>query len=154
MAINQGEINILLGQAASVPNTDRVFFVEPGNMMTALHWFKRITGVELSLPQLTQRKAEGGFFFYTHQDNVNGVAVNVTIRGGSSSPVSTTREVYTYTHDYQPLSNTESQSVLPGVPTLELTNPQAMAEVPKFLTLNGRVEFKFTNRTQVEIVRN
>lgn len=150
MPIQQGEINVLLNQSVPSGSSDRVFFIEPANLVTATQWFQRITGVRLSLQQLTGRTAAGGFFFYTHNDRIGPNAVNVTIRGGSSSSVSTTREVYTFTSDYRSLSEFSSTSTVPGVATLELTNPRAFDEVPAFAKLDGRVEFKFTQRSQTE----
>jgi hypothetical protein len=114
--------------------------------MTALTYFRRITGTNISIQELSARRAEGGFFFVTRSHVIAGTTVNVTLRGGSSSAVTVNREVYGYRRNFQPLFEVHSQSVLPGVPTLDITNPNVLAAVL------GRVEF--TNRTMIEIARN
>ena len=146
MAIDQDQINLLLDVAEPSDSSDRVFFIEKGNMMTAINYFKKITGEALSLQQLTSRKASGGFYLYTHKGRIGQKDVNVTVRGGSSSSVTSVRDVYIFTKDYQLLGHHSAETTTPGVPTLDITNPGALGQVPRIVTCEGRVEFKFTTR--------
>lgn len=53
MPINEQVINNLLDNATPSSSSNRVYFVEPGNMMTAMSYFKRITGQQLGLDALS-----------------------------------------------------------------------------------------------------
>lgn len=143
MPINQMQINRLLDIASPSTQSDRVFMVEKGNMMTAIQWFAKITGQRLSLTDLTSLKASGGFFIHTHNGTVDGKPVNVNLRGGSSSSITTEKLVMLMTKDYRYLGDVESSSTTPGCPTIDITNPQNLAEVPRVITCNGRIEIKF-----------
>lgn len=142
MPINQDQINLLLDRSNLSTESNRVFIFEKGNMMTAIQWFTRITGQRLSLGDINRRRADGGFFIHTYQ----GVAedINVNLRGGSSSSITTNSLTVLMTHDYRFLDQIESSSVTAGCPTIDITNPQNLGQVPRVLNCEGRIEIKFT----------
>lgn len=152
MPIDQDQINRLLDISTESTQSDRVFMIEGGNMATAIDWFKRITGQQLSLFDLTRAKASGdtrakqsgGFFIHTYQGTVNGQQVNVNLRGGSSSSIVTERLVTLMTRDFRYLGEAEYSTTTPGCPTIDITNPGALGAVPRIVNCKGRVEFKFT----------
>lgn len=163
MPIDQAQITLMLAECVDANNVGRkVYFCERGNLMTAMNYYRKITGQKFDLgiplapggqvPQGPARTAtfssQAGpvksFKFNTFSENVAGTNVSVTLRGGSSSPVQTERYVLTagnangqtfYTHD------------LPGVPTMEFQNASALTAVLAFQGLGDRiVEVKFTTR--------
>lgn len=144
MPINQNEISNLLSRASPSSQSDRVFMVEGGNMMTAIDWFRRITGQALSLADLSRNKATGGFFIHTYNGTVNGAPVNVNLRGGSSSTITTEKHVLLMTQGHQYLGEIDSSSTTAGCPTLDITNPQNLTLVPSVAHCQGRIEIKFT----------
>lgn len=144
MAIDQGAINNLLDTCNPSDQSDRVLMCENANMMTALNWFTKITGQRLSLAQLTGNKAAGGFYLHTHADTVGGNAVNVNLRGGSSSTITTEYVHDIMTKDHQYLGTVEKTSKTPGCPTIDITNPQHLGQAPRVVNCNGRIEIKFT----------
>ena len=150
MAIDQDQINRLLDVTSRSDSSDRVFFVDDGNLMTAITWFGRITGTQLSREDLHGRKATGGFFLHTHNDAIGGTAVNVTLRGGSSSSITTDRKVHIFTQDHQLLEEIDTSDTTPGCPTIDITNPGALGRVPRVVTCDGRIEIKFTTRFAYE----
>lgn len=152
MPINEQVINNLLDNATPSNSSDRVYFVEPGNMMTAMSYFKRITGQQLGLDALSQ-KASGGFFVHTYNGMINGQQVNVNLRGGSTSDVTYTRLVHVLSVSHQLVDAEETSQVAHGVPTIDITNPGALNGVPRLQNAQGRVEFKFTNRFSYEATR-
>lgn len=144
MPINQDAVNSLIDNSIPSETSNRVYFVEPANLMTAIDFFKRITGQ--GVPSLTSMNvAAGGFFFHTHSENIDGSRVNVTLRGGSSSIVPISRTLCTPSGDERSTYN------LPGCTTLDITNPEALSNVPRFSGNATRVEFKFTQREEVVI---
>lgn len=150
MPINELAINSLLDMAVKSDSSDRVYFVEGGNLMTAIEFFTRITGQRLTRTDLSMR-ASGGFFVRTYQDAV--LPINVMVRGGSSSDVSYTRMVHILSHDHQLVDASESSQVAHGVPTLDITSPGSLLAVPRIVNAVGRVEFKFTTRFQYETTK-
>ncbi|MCB1955300.1 MAG: hypothetical protein KDG55_06465 [Rhodocyclaceae bacterium] len=144
MAIDQDQINLLLDSAQTSAQSNRVFMVERGNMMTAILWFNRITGQRLSLTDLSRNKAAGGFFVHTYTGSVDGKPVNVNLRGGSSSTITTERHTTILSKDYRLLGEIESSSTTAGCPTIDITNPQSLGKVPRVLHCEGRIEVKFT----------
>ncbi|WP_306397480.1 hypothetical protein [Telluria beijingensis] len=151
MPIDQNQINLLLDSSVLSTQSNRVFMVERGNMMTAMSWFTKITGQRLAMADLTRLKAAGGFFIHTYAGNVNGNPVNVNLRGGSSSSITSEKHVMLLTKDYQMLGEIHSTSTTPGCPTIDITNPQHLGGVPRVVTLDGRIEIKFaTTYTYVQ----
>ena len=144
MPINQDQINLLLDSATVSTQSNRVFMVERGNMMTAIQWFTKITGQRLSMRDLTDMRAAGGFFIHTFNGIVDGNPVNVNLRGGSSSSITTEKLVMLMTKDYQVLGEVRSTSTTAGCPTIDITNPQNLGAVPRVVTLKDRFEIKFT----------
>ena len=165
MPIDQSEIRNMLSQCVDAKNVGRkVYFCERGNLMTAINYFRKITGrsFDIGIPPAPGVGGPPGvartatfsspsgpvkaFQFNTYTDQVGGTNVTVTLRGGSSSPVTTERYVLTsgdnkgmthYTHD------------LPGVPTMEFQNASALTAVDEFHGIGDRiVEIKFTTRSE------
>ena len=167
MPINQAEINKMLSECVDTDNVGRkVFFCENGNLMTAMNYFRAITGqrFDLGIPlQPGGAVAPGArtatfsskdennrtiqvknFKFNTYGEQIGGTQVSVTLRGGSSSPVTTERYVLTAG---TASGHTTYTSDLPGVPTMEFQNASALVNVTKFQGLGDRiVEVKFTTR--------
>jgi|SRR4051794_13094140 hypothetical protein len=166
MPIDQAQITLMLAECVDANNVGRkVYFCEGGNLMTAMNYYRKITGQQFDLGVPLIPLAQGGqappatartatfsspagpvksFKFNTYSELVGGINVSVTLRGGSSSPVQTERYVLTsgdatgqtvYTHG------------LPGVPTMEFQNAWALTAVLPFQALGDRiVEVKFTTR--------
>lgn len=148
MPIDQDQINLLLDIATPSTQSNRVFMVEKGNMMTAINWFTKITGQQLSLFDLIRNKAAGGFFIHTYNGSINGQPVNVNLRGGSSSSITTERLVLIMSNQYTARDEIWTSSTTPGCPTIDITNPQNLGQVPRVVTCDGRIEIKFTTTFQ------
>ena len=153
-------------QCVDANNVSRkVYFCERGNLMTAINYFRKITGrsFDIGIPAAPGVGGRPGgartatssspsrpvkaLQFNTHSDQIGSTNVTVTLRGGgSSSPVTTEPYVLTsgddkglmhYTHD------------LPGVPTMEFQNAFALTAVDEFHGIGNRiVEVKFTARSE------
>lgn len=144
--LNQGAIQDLLNLSNPANMSGRKMWVfDGGNMMTAMNWFKKITGVQFLLPipiggpggemptgAATDTKSVGALQSY--QGDVGDKAVTVTLRGGSSS---TLDGAWGNPHN--------------GPPTIEIADARNLIAVPTcqtFLKATKKVivEIKFTTR--------
>src|SRR5262249_39645867 len=111
---------------------------------TAMQWFTKITGQTLSMNDLVSNKAQGGFFVHTYAGTVNGNAVNVNLRGGARSSLTTEKMVTLSAKDDRDAGGIGDTSTTPGCATIDITNPQHLSQVPRVVTCQGRIEIKFT----------
>lgn len=171
MPIDQKAVVDMVAACVETSNVGRkVYFCENGNLMTAMNYFRKITGqkFDLGIPVGGPGSAQHGvartatfsssqgpiksFQFNVYKERVGNTDVTVTLRGGSSSPVATERYVLTSGKDDGSTVYTQD---LPGVPTLEFQNPSALTGVPAFLALGDRmVEIKFTTRYEFTSARS
>ncbi len=132
MPIDQTSVQEMIkacGQPAQTKGR-RVWICDGGNMMTAINYFKQITGEEFDMLKLPT--VASGFKLKTVAQEINGKDVKVTLRGGSSSSVAAQGNAH---H---------------GPPTLEIQCAEALRLVPQFLDFPDKtiVEVKFSTRAE------
>jgi hypothetical protein len=108
----------------------RVWICDGANMMTAMNYFRDITGEEFNM--LALPTVPSGFKLKTVSQTILDKDVKVTLRGGSSSTV-------------QSAGNAHN-----GPPTLEIQNAEALTLVPQFAGFPAKtiVEVKFSTRAE------
>lgn len=108
----------------------RVWICDGANMMTAMNYFRQITGEEFDIMNLPT--VASGFKLKTVSQTIGDKDVKVTLRGGSSSTV-------------QSAGNAHN-----GPPTLEIQNAEALTLVPQFVGFPAKtiVEVKFSTRAE------
>jgi hypothetical protein len=108
----------------------RVWICDGANMMTAMNYFRDITGEEFDLLKLPT--VPSGFKLKTVSQTIADKDVKVTLRGGSSSSI----EAAGNKHH--------------GPPTLEIQNAEALTLVPQFVGFPAKtiVEVKFSTRAE------
>lgn len=143
--INQDHIEDLLKLSNPANMSGRKMWVhDGGNMMTAMNWFKKITGREFLLPIPVggpgtampggAAQSTGVGALISHTEQIGGKDVTVTLRGGSSS---TLDGAWGNPHQGPPTLEIQDARHLTGVPTC-----QPFASHAKKII----VEVKFTTR--------
>lgn len=132
MPFNQSAIAEMITACGAPAQTKgrRVWICDGANMMSAMNYFKDITGEEFNL--LTLRPVQTGLLLKSVHDTLLGKKVTVTLRGGSSSSIDGPGNKH---H---------------GPPTLEILYAENLTLVPQFVNFPNKttVEVKFSTRAE------